>query len=69
MEGRYKGKYIEVNELTRPYLESQRDLEPEDLEILRGLIHDHKWWSSFHSASREKKLKMIGILKEGNISK
>ncbi len=62
-------RYIELNELTGPYLRSLRNPGLEELKVLRGLVHDRKWWSRFSMKSPEKKLRVLGIVKDKDIGK
>lgn len=56
-------KYIEVNEITGPYLASLKHADPEDLLILRKLLHEREWWEAFHEKSTDEKLTMLSFLK------
>jgi hypothetical protein len=62
-------RYIELNELTRPYLTSLRHPGPEDLKVLRELSHDRKWWSGFKRENPMEKLKMLKVANGKGTSK
>lgn len=55
-------RYIQVNEVTRPYLRSLRHTDSEDPKILRGLAHDREWWARFNSESSKNKRNMLNFI-------